>query len=278
MLSLISEPLQYAFMQKALLGILLASINCAAIGVYVVLKRISFLGEALTHTLLPGIVFAYIRGFHLFWGALGASLATALGIGVITSKSSVRQDSAIGIMLSFMFALGVLMMSTIRSFRDFSSILFGSILGVTTGDLLLMGSVTFVVVNLLYWLYKEFQLSALDPTYARLIKAKPEFLHYLTLFLIALSVVSAVQMIGALLTTALLITPAATASLVARSLRQMLFLSVGIAALCGTLGLYTSYYFEFSAGAAIVLNCSVAFFLVGITKKLRNTILRSKLV
>ncbi len=263
------EPFQYTFMQKALLGIVLASISCSAIGTYVVLRRIAFLGEALTHTLLPGIVFAYFRGLHLFVGALGASILTVLGIGLLSSKSSVRQDSAIGVVLTSMFALGVLMMSLVRSFRDFSTILFGSILGVTSGDLILMGSITLAIITVLILLHKELELASFDPTYARMIKARPKALRYTLLVLVALSVVSAIQMMGALLTTALVITPAAAAALVARTVSQMILLSTSIAFISGIAGLIISYYFEISSGAAIVINCTVLFSILWIIKSFR---------
>lgn len=258
-LSWIQEPFQFAFMQKALIGVILASINCAAIGSYVVLRRMSFFGEALTHTLLPGIIFAYLKGFHLFFGALGASIITALGIGLFTSRKNVRQDAAIGVMLSFMFAIGVLMMGVVRSFRDFSSILFGSILGVTTGDLFLTGTVTLIVLSILFILHKELELSSFDNNYTKLIRIKPNFLRYTLLILTALSVVSAVQMIGALLTTALLITPAASAALISRTLPRLMLLSTVFAITSGIAGLYLSFYLQISSGAAIVINCSTIF-------------------
>lgn len=267
MLEFFTEPLQESFIHKALVGIILASINCATIGCYVVLRRIAFLGEALTHTLLPGVVFSYLRGMNLYVGALIASLATVLGIGFLTSKNEVRQDSAIGVVLSFMFALGILMMSHTKSFRDFGTILYGNVLGVTMGHLILVGSITFIVLNALYWLHKEMELAALDPVYAQLIHVKPKMLYYLLLFLIAASVVSAVQMIGALLTTALLIVPPASAAIVARTVVQMMLIAVAIAITGGVVGLYASFYFEISAGAAVVITCSVLFFIIFLFKR-----------
>lgn len=260
------EPFQYAFMQKAFIGIILASINCAAIGSYVVIRRMAFFGEALTHTLLPGIVFAYLRGIHLFWGALSASIITALGIGLLSSHKEVRQDTAIGVILSLMFAIGVLMMGIVRSFRDFSSILFGSILGVTSGDLLLTGSITFIVLSVLFLLHKELELSSFDQCYAKLIRVKPNLLRYILLLLTALSVVSAVQMIGALLTTALLITPAAAAALIARTFRSLMFFSILFAIIAGIIGLYLSFYLQVSSGAIIVVNASAIFIITWVIR------------
>jgi len=267
MIEFFTEPLQESFMHKAFIGIILASINCATIGCYVILRRIAFLGEALTHTLLPGVVFSYLRGMHLYVGALVASLATVLGIGLLTSKDEVRQDSAIGVVLSFMFALGILMISIKKSFMDFGSILFGNILGVTMGHLILVGSITIIVLNALYWLHKEMELATLDPVYAQLIHVRPKMLYYLLLFLVAVSVVSAVQMIGALLTTALLIVPAASAALIARTVMQMMLIAVAIAITGGLAGLYASFYFEISAGAAVVITCSALFFIVFLFKR-----------
>lgn len=258
----LKEPFEYAFMQKAFIGVIFASINCAVIGAYVVLRRMAFFGEALTHTLLPGIVFAYLRGIHLFWGALGASIITALGIGLFSASKEIRQDTAIGVMLSFMFAIGVLMMGIVRSFRDFSSILFGSILGVTTGDIVLTMTVTVIVLGVLFLIHKELELCSFDHNYAKLIRIKPDFLRYILLILIALSVVSAVQMIGALLTTSLLITPAAAAALIARSLGGLMVLSMVFAIIASTLGLFLSFYIHISPGAAIVINSSIIFILI----------------
>lgn len=255
----LQEPFQYAFMKKAFIGVIFASINCAVIGSYVVLRRMAFFGEALTHTLLPGIVFAYLRGIHLFWGALGASIITALGIGLFSSRKEVRQDTAIGVMLSFMFAIGVLMMGIVHSFRDFSSILFGSILGVTSGDIALTASITVIVLTVLFLLHKELELCSFDNNYGKLIRVKPNLLRYILLILTALSVVSAVQMIGALLTTSLLITPAAAAALVARTLGRLMLVSTLFAIVASIVGLFTSFYFQISSGAAIVVNCSIIF-------------------
>lgn len=265
-LDLILDPFKHTFMQKALFGATLASINCAIIGAYVILRRMSFLGEALTHTLLPGIVFAYLKGFNLFFGALFASILTSLGIGVLSAHKEVRQDTAIGVMLSFMFALGILMMSYVRSFRDFSSILFGSILGITSADLILMSSISFIVLSTLFLLHKELELSSVDHLYSKFIRIRPNLLRNLLFLLIALSVVCAVQMIGALLTTALLITPAASAVLIARSLTGVMIFSTLIAIFSSFFGLLASFYFQVSSGASIVIITSLFFFVFWLIK------------
>tara|TARA_B100001248_G_scaffold262589_1_gene259733 strand:- start:31121 stop:31936 length:816 start_codon:yes stop_codon:yes gene_type:complete len=269
-LELFTEPLQYAFMQKALLAIILAGLNCALIGTYVVLRRMAFIGEAFTHTLLPGVVFAYVRGFQLFWGALGAGLLTALSIGWIATHKKVREDTAIGVVLSTMFALGVLMMSFVRSFRDFGSLLFGSLLGITSSDLVFISATTLIILATLRLIHKELELTSFDPDYGQLIGVRPNRLRAILLLLIALSVVSAIQVIGALLTTALLITPAATACLWSKTLSRTMALATSIAITFGIVGLYCSYYFKIASGAAIVLGCSACFLISWLFKKIRT--------
>jgi ABC-type Mn2+/Zn2+ transport system permease subunit len=266
LLDLLLEPLSYGFMQKAFLAAIFASLNCASIGTYLVLRRMSFMGEALSHTILPGVVFAYLRGFQMFVGALGASLLTALGVSFFVRKNHLREDSAIGVVLSTMLALGIAMMSYTQSFKDFTHILFGSILGVDAKDLWLIGAISLLVLGIMYALHKELELSSFDNTYAKLIGTRPSALRTLLLILISLSVVSAVKMVGTLLTTALLIIPAVTAQALAKTLKGILFLSNFFAIVASLIGLYISFYFPIASGAAIVLSAS-SFFLVAYSYK-----------
>ncbi len=267
---LITEPLEFAFMRNALWAVILASLNCAVVGVYVVLRRMAFMGGALSHTILPGMVFAYLRGIHLFWGALVAAIITALGVGWLSSRRRMREDTAIGVMLSAMFAIGVVMMSRVRSFRDFGDLLFGSILAVTPQDLYLTGGVSLIVLIVLALFHKELELSSYDPEYSRVIGARPNRLRHVLLLLVALSVVSAVQIVGALLATALLITPAAAATLLARNLPGAMLISILIAIGSGIMGLYISYYQNIASGAAIVLCASTCFILAWIYRSLKK--------
>src|SRR5690606_28297603 len=131
------DPFRYSFMQMGLLAAALVGLTCATIGVYVVLRRMAFIGDALAHTVLPGLVVAYLNSWNLFGGAVVAGLLTALGIGWLSRRDRVREGTAIGIVFTGLFALGILLMSTVRSFRDLANILFGNILGVTTTDLAL---------------------------------------------------------------------------------------------------------------------------------------------
>jgi manganese/iron transport system permease protein len=253
------EPFRFGFMQTALIGALLVAITCALVGCYVVLRRMAFIGDALAHTILPGVAVAYFTGANLYLGALIAALATAAGIGWLSRRDDIREDTAIGVMFTAMFALGVLMLSTANSFRDLSHILFGNILGVTVGELPLLAGVAVLTLVLLAALHKEFELSSYDPTHAAVIGVKPDRIRYLLLFLLTLAVVTSIQLVGVILTSALLVTPAAAAALITRRLKTMMLVSVGFAAFSCVVGLYLSYYFDVASGAAIVLTCSALF-------------------
>ncbi|MDP0494958.1 MAG: metal ABC transporter permease [Verrucomicrobiota bacterium JB024] len=265
----LTEPFSYAFLQKALAAVLLAGLNCALVGTYVVLRRMAFLGGALGHTILPGVAFAFLKGFSLFFGALGASLATALGVAALSSQKRVREDTAIGVVLAGMFALGILLMSMASSYRDFESIVFGSVLGVTSADLMIVAAVTVLIIVVLALWHKELELTSLDPEYARVIGIEPNRMRLLVLLLASLAVVSAVQVVGALLTIALLITPAACAALIMRSVSGIMVLSSAVAVFSGFAGLLLSYHFDVSSGACIVLVATGCFLLVWCYRFLR---------
>lgn len=249
-------------MQTGLLAAVLVSLTCAVLGVYVVLRRMAFIGDALAHTVLPGLVIAYLNSWNLAGGALAAGLATALLIGWLSERQEIREDTAIGIVFTGMFALGILLMSTTRSFRDFTHILFGNILGVTSTELLFIGAVASVVLILLALFHKELELTSVDPGYAAVIGLRVHWIRYLLLCLLALAVVSAIQAVGVVLTSALLVTPAAAASLLTQRLTPMMISAALIAIFSGVAGLYTSYYSSVSSGAAIVLVCTACFCIV----------------
>lgn len=260
-LQFLIEPWQPQFMRLAFAAALLAGFNCALVGVLVVLRRLSFLGGALAHTVLPGAVVAWLAGVSVFWGALPAGLASAALMGWLARREGVRDDTAIGIVLSLFFALGLLLMSWKGAFRDFNSLLFGSILGITPFDLALTAAVTLIVGLALALLYKEWKLSTLDPEYAFLVGLRPQLLHYLLLFLVTLAVVSAIQVVGALLATALLILPPATARLRARSLGRMLAFAVASTSFGSLTGLTLAWHLDLSPGACIVLASGALFLL-----------------
>jgi manganese/iron transport system permease protein len=215
---------------------------------------------------LPGVALGYlasggVRG-PIFWWALGAGVLTALGIGAVERSAQVKEDTAIGIIFSGMFALGIAIISTMRGYAvDLSHFLFGNVLGVSWNDLWLTAAFGALVLIVVIALYKEFLLLSFDPILAATLRIPAEFLYYLLLVLIALTIVVSLQTVGVALMVAMLITPAATAYLLTRRLAPMMLLAALIGALSGIIGLYLSYYAGVASGAAIVLVATAIFLL-----------------
>ncbi len=260
------NPLSYTFMVRGLTAAVMVGVVCSVIGTYVVLRGMAFLGDALAHTILPGIAVGYLISGNskqqLFWWALVTAILSAFSIGLITKGTKVKEDTAIGIVFAGMFALGIAMISTVRSYAgDLAHFLFGNVLGVSQGDLwtiALFGGGVLLVVLLLY---KEFLVLSFDPILARTLRLPVTFLNQLLLVLIAVSIVVSLQTVGVALMVAMLVTPAATASLLTKRMGLMMVLSALVGALSGVIGLYLSFHFSVASGAAIVLVCT-AFFLI----------------
>ena len=275
-MSFLLAPFQFGFMQVALLAALLVAVTCASLGVYVVLRRMAFVGDALAHTVLPGLVVAYLQGWNLFAGALVAGLATAFGIGWLSQRQVLREDSAIGVLFTAMFALGIVLMSATGSYRDFTHMLFGNLLGISPRSVVLIAAVAAVVLIALALLGKELELASFDPTYAEVIGISTDRLRYLLLALLALTVVSGIQAVGVLLTSALLVTPGAAASLLTTRLPRMLLLANLFAVGSAVAGLYGSYHLGVSPGAAIVLASTLCFALAWSVRGARQALVRRR--
>jgi manganese/iron transport system permease protein len=204
-------------------------------------------------------VIAYLQNLNLFVGAIVAGMVTALGIGWLSRRREIREDTAIGILFTGMFALGILLISTVRSFRDFTHMLFGYILGVTNEQLIVISMITVIVIGVLALFHKELELTSFDPTHAEVIGLNAGRMRLLLLVLMALAVVGAIQAVGVVLTSALLVVPAAAASMLTQRLPRMMPLAAGIAVLSALVGLLISYYFDVASGATIVLTCIACF-------------------
>lgn len=262
----ILEPLQYSFMLRGLVAAALAGVICAVVGTYVVLRGMAFFGDALAHTILPGVAAGYLVSGGarepLFWWALGTSVAASLGIGAITRSGRIKEDTAIGIIFAGMFALGIALISTVRSYAvDLSHFLFGDVLGVSWQSLAWMGVFGLGVVLVIAAFYKEFLTISFDPVLAQTLRLPVTAFNNLMLVLIAVTVAVAMQTVGVALMVAMLVTPAATASLLTRRLLPMMALSAALAAVSGVVGLYASYYLGIASGAAIVLTATLFFLL-----------------
>lgn len=260
LLDWISTPLSYAFMQRGLAAALMVGVLCAVIGCYVVLRSMAFLGDAIAHSILPGIAVAYIAGINLTIGALVAAIFVALGVGVFSKRGTIKEDTAIGILFSAALAAGVALISSIRSYAvDLSHILFGNILGVGPLDLTITAVVGVLVLLCVFGLFRPFMVVSFDPILAATLRMPVNLLRNLMLVLIALTIVVSIQTVGVGLAAAMLVTPAATAYLLTRRLSTMMVISGLIGALASFVGLYISYYANIASGAAIVLTVTVFF-------------------
>ncbi len=267
MLGLILDPLAYPFMLRAMAAAIMVGIVCALVGTYVVLRGMAFLGDALAHTILPGVAIGYIVGGGargpLFWWGLGTAVLAALGIGAITRGARLKEDTAIGIIFAGMFALGVALISTMRSYAvDLAHFLFGDVLGVSASDLWLTGVLGALVALVIFMFYKEFLVMSFDPLLAATLRLPARWLEYLLLVLIAVTIVVSLQTVGVALMVAMLVTPAATAYLLTRRMWVMMLLAAAIASVSGVIGIYLSFYISVASGAAIVLTCTGIFGLV----------------
>lgn len=264
---LLLQPLQYAFMTRGFLAAILVGIVCAVVGSYVVLRGMAFFGDALAHSILPGIAIGYLVGGGargpLFWWGLATAVISSIGIGAISRSGRIKEDTAIGIIFAGMFALGIALISSVRSYTvDLAHFLFGDVLGVRSQDLLLTAVFGALILLLVFIFYKEFMVLSFDPVLAITLRLPVHFLDYLLMVLIAIAIVVSLQTVGVALMVAMLVTPAATASLLTRRLPVMMGLAAVLAALSGVVGLYISYYLNVASGAAIVLTCTAFFLLV----------------
>jgi len=259
-LELLAQPLRYPFMVRALLASVMVGTICAVVGTYVVLRGMAFFGDALAHAILPGVAVAFLLGINLLWGALAMALITAVGIGSLSRRARVKEDTAIGVIFAASFALGVALLSTVESYSvDLTHILFGNVLGVSNSDLWLTSGLAVVVLGMVVLLYKELLVISFDPILAATLRLPLDLLNYLLLVLIALTVVVSLQTVGVALLVAMLVTPAATAYLLTRRLWHMMIVGAIIGAVSSVTGLYVSFYVNVASGAAVVLVCTAAF-------------------
>lgn len=262
-------PLRYAFMVRGIIAAMAVGILCSAVGAFVVLRGMTFIGDALAHAILPGLAVGFLTAGKgdrdsLFWWAMGTAIVTALGMGWISSRTRFREDAAIGIVFAGMFALGIALISTVRGFSvDLVHFLFGNVLGVSTHDLTLIAVFGGAVLLLLFLFYKELVIVSFDITLARTLRIRAAFYRYLLFVLIAITVVLSLQTVGIGLMLAMLVTPASTAHLLTKRLPSMLLLGALLGAASGIIGLYLSFYWGVASGAAIVL-VSIAFFLIAL--------------
>ena len=269
------EPLGYSFMVRGLLASIMVGVICSVLGAYIILQGMAFFGDALAHAILPGVVVAYLLGWPLAIGALIAGILAAIGIGALSQRGEVREDTAIGIIFVGSFALGVALLSTMGSYAvDLAHILFGDVLGVSQQSLWVTFALGMAVLAIIFGFYKEFLVLAFDPTLAVVLRLPATFLRYLLLVLIAVAIVISLQTVGVALMLAMLVTPAAAAQLLTRRLPTMMGVAAVIGAASNIAGLYLSYYVNVASGPAMVLVVTAVFVIVYLFAPQRGAVWR----
>jgi ABC-type Mn2+/Zn2+ transport system permease subunit len=257
------------FMIRALAGGVLVALSCAVVGTFVVLRGLAFIGDALSHGVLPGVAVAMLFGVPGMLGAAAGSLAMIVGIGYVTRRSSLSSDTAIGLLFVGMLALGVVIVSRSKSFSgDLVHILFGEVLGVSWLDVAAQAAAALVVSAAAFVCRRPFLLLSFSPEQADVSGFPSKRYHSIMLLMIALTVVASFKAVGTLLVFGLLIAPAATAALYSRKVKSMMFLAWGIGSASVYVGLLASYHLNIAGGAAIALVATLVFFALLEAKRL----------
>ena len=262
----------YNFLQSALMAAIMVGIMSGIIGSFIILRGMSLMGDAISHSVLPGVAVAYMLGVNLMIGATTFGVIAALLIGFVASNSKLKNDTAIGIVFSAFFALGFILISMAESSTNLHHILFGNVLAVSDSDLLSTFIVLAIVIIFIFVLFKELQITSFDEVFAKSYGLNTSIIHYGLMIILTLVTVSALQTVGIILIVAMLITPAATAFLWTNRLVHMLFVSSGVGALASIVGLYLSYTMNWASGPAIVLVAAIIF-LVSFVVALKQGIL-----
>lgn len=254
MIEWLLAPYAFEFMQRALIALMLVSVVGGVVGAFVVHKGLAFSGDALAHSTLAGVAVAFASGGNVSAGALVAAVITALGIGWTRERARVSYDTAIGITFVAMFAFGILLISRRTSYTpDLFSFVFGNILGVSSADLVGAALLAGVLLLFIAATYREQLLVAYDPAMASAAGVATRFFQYAMLVMIAVAVVVALKAIGIVLVNAMLIIPAATASLIVRRLPSVMLLGIAFALAASLIGLQISFHANVATSAAIVL-------------------------
>jgi ABC-type Mn2+/Zn2+ transport system permease subunit len=254
------DPMTLGFMQRGLVAAILVGVVCAVMGAFVVLRGLAFIGDAVSHAAFPGLVIAFLLGIPLYLGGAVAAIATALAIGWVSRRGGLRFDTAVGVLFAGMFALGIVLFSTIDDYvADLFSYLLGNVLGITFADIVQVTVLGAIVLGVVLVLRKEFLYASFDPTGAAASGLPVEWLDYLLLGLIGVTIVVSIQTVGIVMVVAMLVTPAATAQMLVDRFWDLVRIAIGVAVLAAVVGLYVSYYLNVASGASIVLVETVCF-------------------
>jgi manganese/iron transport system permease protein len=277
-MDLLTAPLQNDFMIRALIAATLIGLVCSVVGVYVVLRNMSFIGDGLAHASFAGIVIAYLLKADLYVGGLIFTILTALGIGAVSKKSEISLDTTIGVFFTAAFALGVALMSRVRTYVvDLQDFLFGNILAIDRRDIIIIAILATAVLLVVMALYKELLFSSFDPVSAGASGLPVDALSYTLLVILAVTIIVSLQAAGIILVAALLVTPAATAYQLTNRFGPMMGISATIGVGAGIVGLYLSYYLNVASGSSIVLVATACFFIAMAVSPKRRSLLTALL-
>jgi ABC-type Mn2+/Zn2+ transport system permease subunit len=261
------EPFEFAFMQRALLAGVLTVLATSLIGTWVVLRGMTFIGDALAHGVIPGIALAVLWGFDVTLGALASAAVMILGVNLVSRRTKLPEDTGIGLLFVGMLALGVVIISQSSSYAgDLTAFLFGDVLGIDDADLWVQAATVVIIATGVTLLYRPFLVLSFDARKAEMLGLRPRLAHALMLGLVALAIVASFRTVGTMLVFGLLIGPPATASLVVRRVPAMMVTAVAIGLVCVYAGLLVSYHYDTAAGATMS-GLSVATFFVVLTVK-----------
>lgn len=271
MFDLLLAPFHLDFMVRGFIAALVIGVLCSTIGTFVILRKLSFIGDGIAHASFAGIVIAYLKGADYYVGAAIVAVATALGIGFVHRKGNISLDTTIGVLFTGAFALGIFLMSRLKTYTvDLQDFLFGNILGVTPQNLVFVGILAAIVIVILAACYRALIYTSFDPVVAKSSGIPADFVDYLLLVMLALTIVVTLEAVGIVLVAALLVTPAAAAYQLTNRFSRMMLLSAVLGAVCSVGGLYLSYYLNAASGATIVLMATVVFFIAIGVRRLRT--------
>ncbi|MEM0482775.1 MAG: metal ABC transporter permease [Nitrososphaerota archaeon] len=268
MLELLAEPMGYEFMRIAMATSIIVAITCSILSSFVVLRGWALLGDAVSHSVLPGIAIALALNIPYAAGALLAGVSSSALIGLVESRTRIRNDTAIGVVMTGAFATGLILLSWMRPTVDVFHVLFGNPIGVSLNDMHLSAVIGGFVVLTVAMLLKEIVAYTFDPIFSKVIGIPTTLLHYILMILLSLAIVSALNTVGIILVITLLVTPGATAQIISRNITQMIGTSILVAVSSSIVGLYLSYYLSISSGGAIAGVATAIFFSVLATKTL----------
>lgn len=269
------EPFEYQFFVKGLIAATMVGGLCGLLGVYIVLRRMAYIGHGLSHAVFGGAVVSYVMSFNFFVGAGIWGFLSAILISLTTRKKTIGADAAIGIITTASFALGIALISRYKTFtRSFDAALFGDVLGVTDGDLIAIAAVTAGTVLMVFLGYKLLLFSTFDPEVARFYGVPTGWVDTMFSLILAGTIVVSMQVLGVTMIAAAIVIPPIVARLLTNSFKHMIFISTGLGAFCGLGGIYLSYWLDVSSGATIVLFAALLFVLALVYSSLSERVLR----